>query len=201
MHLLIGWSWLGAAMFGVLIAATDPVSVIAAFKETRVEPRLRLLVEAESLLNDGAAAVGFAMLVDDSRRLRRGVTGRSRGLLAWKALGGVIIGGGLAGVGLLLLAGRTEDHLVEITLTTIVAYGVFSDRGAVRASGVLASLTAGMVVGNIGWRGYISQAGRSHVVAFWEYAAFLANSTCLHPDRAATKRVRDRSSAEHGRRR
>ena len=51
MHLLIGWGWPGAAMFGFLIAATDPVSVIATFKELKVAPRLRLLVEAESLLN------------------------------------------------------------------------------------------------------------------------------------------------------
>src|SRR6185312_17369374 len=40
MHELIGWSWLAASMFGFLIAATDPVSVIATFRETRVEPRL-----------------------------------------------------------------------------------------------------------------------------------------------------------------
>jgi CPA1 family monovalent cation:H+ antiporter len=63
MHLLIGWGWLGAAMFGFLIAATDPVSVIATFKELKGAPRLRLLVEAESLLNDGTAAVGFAVLI------------------------------------------------------------------------------------------------------------------------------------------
>ena len=63
MRILVGWGWIGAAMFGVLIAATDPVSVIAAFKEMKVEPRLSLLVEAESLLNDGAAAVGFTVLV------------------------------------------------------------------------------------------------------------------------------------------
>ena len=63
MHFIVGWSWASAAFFGVLIAATDPVSVIAAFKEMKVEGRLSLLVEAESLLNDGAAAVGFAMLL------------------------------------------------------------------------------------------------------------------------------------------
>jgi monovalent cation:H+ antiporter, CPA1 family len=63
MHFLIGWSWIGAALFGVLIAATDPVSVIASFREMKVERRLSMLVEAESLLNDGAAAVGFAILV------------------------------------------------------------------------------------------------------------------------------------------
>ncbi|WP_224547807.1 cation:proton antiporter [Mesorhizobium sp. CA16] len=63
MHWLLGWSWAGASLFGVLIAATDPVSVLAAFKEMKVQPRLGLLVESESLLNDGAAAVGFAILV------------------------------------------------------------------------------------------------------------------------------------------
>ncbi len=96
-------------------------------------------------------------------------------LLVWKVLGGFIVGGGLTG-GLLLLAGRTDDHLVEITLTTIAAYGAFLIAERFETSGVLASLTAGMVVCNIGWRGYISHSGRNHVLAFWEYAAFLANS-------------------------
>ena len=63
MHFLVGWSWIGALLFGVLIAATDPVSVIAAFKDMPVAARLSLLVEAESLLNDGAAAVGFTVLL------------------------------------------------------------------------------------------------------------------------------------------
>ena len=62
LHWWLGWSWIGAGLFGVLIAATDPVSVIAAFKQLHVEPRLHLLVEAESLLNDGVAAVGFTIL-------------------------------------------------------------------------------------------------------------------------------------------
>src|SRR4051794_16365454 len=59
MHYAVGWSWIGAALFGVLIAATDPVSVIAAFREMRVEPRVAMIVESESLLNDGVAALGF----------------------------------------------------------------------------------------------------------------------------------------------
>src|SRR5438046_78767 len=62
MHWLIGWSWIGAALFGVLIAATDPVSVIAAFREMGCLPRVSMVVESESLLNDGVAAVGFALL-------------------------------------------------------------------------------------------------------------------------------------------
>src|SRR5215212_479970 len=62
MHWLVGWSWLGAALFGVLIAATDPVSVIASFREMGCQPRVSMVVESESLLNDGVAAVGFAVL-------------------------------------------------------------------------------------------------------------------------------------------
>ena len=63
MRYLAGWEWTGALLFGILIAATDPVSVIATFKEAGVHGRLRLLVESESLLNDGTAAVGFGIIL------------------------------------------------------------------------------------------------------------------------------------------
>jgi hypothetical protein len=59
MHYALNWDWGSAVVFGVLIAATDPVSVIATFKEARVHGRLRLLIEAESLLNDGSESVGI----------------------------------------------------------------------------------------------------------------------------------------------
>lgn len=84
--------------------------------------------------------------------------------------------GALAAGGLLLIANRTEDHLVEITLTTISAYGSFMTAEYFHMSGVLASLAAGLVIGNIGHTGAASKSGRAHVLAFWEYAAFLANS-------------------------
>lgn len=173
-HYLLGWSWIGAGLFGVLIAATDPVSVIAAFREMKAQPRLSLLVESESLLNDGAAAVGFGVLV----AIAEGAPGTPlsvAGSLMWTVIGGVVAGGAVAGT-LLTIAGRTEDHLVEITLTTLAAYGSFLLAEHFGMSGVLATLTAGLLVGNLGWRGAISQSGRGHVLAFWEYAAFLANS-------------------------
>ena len=173
-HWMLGWGWMGAAMFGALIAATDPVSVIAAFKELEAPPRLSLVVEAESLLNDGTAAVGFAILI----ALANGAPAtplQIGGLLLWTVIGGVALGAGVAGA-LLLIAGRTDDHLVEITLTTIAAYGSFLFADRLGMSGVLASLTAGLMVGCIGWRGALSEEGRGHVTAFWTYAAFLVNS-------------------------
>ena len=174
MHFLIGWSWIGAALFGVLIAATDPVSVIASFREMKVERRLSMLVEAESLLNDGAAAVGFALLV--AIAAGDAVTPVALvGSLLWTVAGGVVAGLVVSG-GLLIVAGRTEDHLVEITLTTLAAYGSFLLAQHFHMSGVLASLSAGLLVGNFGMMRSISENSRSHVFAFWEYAAFLANS-------------------------
>ena len=63
MHYFARWSWEGAGLFGILIAATDPVSVIATFKEAGMHGRLRLLLESESLLNDGIAAVAFSAML------------------------------------------------------------------------------------------------------------------------------------------
>jgi len=174
MHFLIGWSWLGAAMFGALIAATDPVSVIASFKETKVEPRLSLLLEAESLINDGAAAVGFAVVVAVANGAEVQASSIAA-LLFWMAIGGVAVGAATAGA-ILLLVGRTEDHLVEITLTTIAAYGSFLFAEHFHMSGVLAALAAGLIIGNGNLMGSISGDGREYVLSFWAYVAFLANS-------------------------
>lgn len=174
MHFAIGWSWIGAALFGVLIAATDPVSVIAAFRELKVAPRLSMIVESESLLNDGAAAVGFSLVAAIAAGASMTPLAVA-GSLLWTVAGGVLCGVAVAAA-VLALAWRTEDHLVEITLTTIAAYGSFLTAEHFHMSGVLASLTAGLLVGNFGWRRAISEAARSHVLAFWEYVAFLANS-------------------------
>lgn len=174
MHYLVGWSWLGAAFFGVLIAATDPVSVIATFKENKVDHRLHLLVESESLLNDGVAALFFALLVGVAAGAGLGPAEVGMDLLRI-AGGGVAVGLVVAGF-LLVIAGRTEDKLVEISLTVLAAYGSFLTAEHFHMSGVLATLSAGILVGNYGWLGSISDGGRGAVLSFWDYAAFLANS-------------------------
>ncbi|MEZ5656586.1 MAG: sodium:proton antiporter [Sphingobium sp.] len=174
MHYLVGWSWLGAAFFGVLVAATDPVSVIAMFKTVKVPHRLHLLVESESLLNDGVAAVAFAILMLVAAGTEPTFTIVSTKLLVTVA--GGIAAGAVVAVPLILIAGRTTDRLVEVTLTTLIAYGSFLLAEHFHLSGVLATLTAGLIVGNYGFMGSISDEGHPAVVNFWEYAAFLVNS-------------------------
>ena len=173
MHWIIGWSWIGAALFGVLIAATDPVSVIAAFRELGCLPRVSMVVESESLLNDGVAAVGFAVLSAIAAGASPGAATIIPAFL-WTLLGGVGIGLAVS-IAILLIVGRTDDPLVEITLTTIAAYGSFLVAEHLQASGIISALAAGLMVGSAGSR-FISRAGRERVDSAWDYFAFLANS-------------------------
>jgi monovalent cation:H+ antiporter, CPA1 family len=174
MHYALSWDWGSAIVFGVLIAATDPVSVIATFKESKAHGRLRMLIESESLLNDGTAAVAFVAVLGVLAGGHETVLSIT-GALFVTIIGGVLIGGIIASL-FMLLAGRTPDYLVEITFTTLVAYGSFFVAEHFGCSGVLAALTAGLVVGNFRSSGSISAAGRHALGPFWEYVAFVANS-------------------------
>jgi CPA1 family monovalent cation:H+ antiporter len=174
MHYLANWQWLSALVFGVLIAATDPVSVIATFREAGARGRLVLLVEAESLFNDGTAAVFFAMILELLKG-RSPTPHETAVQLLLTAGGGLLCGWIIAGLAL-LLAGNTKDHLIEIALTTVAAYGSFLFAEHFHMSGVLATLSAGLMLGNVGSRGWISDRGKEAVQDLWEYAAFVANS-------------------------
>jgi len=178
---LLHWPEPSALVFGALIAATDPVAIIAMFKDNGVKGRLRLLVESESLLNDGAAAVLFVMALAWA-----GSNGAGQGAgdivltLLRIVLGGVAVGA-LVGGAAILLAKGTAEHLIEVALTTIAAFGSFLFAEHYHFSGVLACVTAGLMMGNLGLlreenRSYLSYKGREMVHGFWEYAAFLANS-------------------------
>ncbi len=171
---LFGWHPALALLLGVLLSATDPVAVLATFKEINVSERLRLLVDAESLLNDGTVAVLFVIAM-------AGIQGEMltplsiTGSFVFTVLGGIVCGSLVAGA-VLGLAGQTDDHLVEITFTTIAAYGSFLLAEYFHFSGVLATLTAGVILGNFGDIGAFSDKGREAVVSFWEFMGFVANS-------------------------
>ena len=182
---LLGWPLQSALVFGALIAATDPIAIIALVKELGVTGRLSLLIEAESLFNDGAAAVLFTLILVWAAH-----EPASGGLdpLAAITTFGVVAGGGLAagfGVGLIavMIAGTSDDHLVETALTAVAAFGSFLIAEHFGASGVLASVAAGMTMGNLGvltekerFGISFTPHGRAFVLEFWEFAAFLANS-------------------------
>ncbi len=162
-----------AMVFGALIAATDPVSVVAIFRRLGAPKRLEVLLESESLFNDGTAIVIFGLAV---QALVSGEFSLVNGVIDFAVIGGGGIAVGLVfGWVTLQLIGRIDDYLIETTLTTVVAYGSFFVAEQLHVSGVLAVVTAGLVNGNIGQRG-MSPTTRIVVLNFWEYVAFLANS-------------------------
>jgi monovalent cation:H+ antiporter, CPA1 family len=181
---LLGWPIESALVFGALVSATDPIAIIALIKESRVTGRLGLLIEAESLFNDGAAAVLFTLILVWTAHEPSSAPDPLAAVTTFL----VVAGGGLAagfGVGLIavMIAGTSEDHLVETALTVVAAFGSFLIAEHFGASGVLASVTAGMTMGNLGvlttkerFGLSITPHGRAFVLEFWEFAAFLANS-------------------------
>jgi CPA1 family monovalent cation:H+ antiporter len=174
MHFVVGWVWPAAILFGVLIAATDPVSIIATFKEAKVKGRLRLLVESESLFNDSTAAVGFTLAVAVAVGESVGFGSAILQLLS-SAIGGVLTGVIFAVIALLTI-GRTKDHLVELAMTTFAAFGSFWAAEHYHLSGILACTAAGLIIGNRMGRGSITERGEESMEHFWEFAAFVANS-------------------------
>lgn len=179
---LLHWPMKPALLFGVLIAATDPVSVIAMFKDNGVKGRLRLLVEGESLLNDAVAAVLFSLALgwaESSAAMP--VTSTQIGhSLVFIIGGGIVFGSGCA-VAAILLSGKTADYLVESTLTLVVAYGSFLLAERLGFSGVLATVCAGLVMGNLGIgadekASRLTRRGQDFTLALWSFIAFIANS-------------------------
>lgn len=175
--LLIAWlTPLGlpiALVFGALIAATDPVAVVALFRSLGVPRRLSVLIESESLLNDGTAIVIFNLVLGIA------LTGKFDIILGTVdfvrvAAGGTLVGFALGWMTSRIIA-RVDDYLIETTLTTVLAFGSYLLAERLHFSGVLAVVAAGLVNGNIGPQG-MSPTTRIVLFNFWEYVAFLANS-------------------------
>lgn len=174
------WPLLAAATFGALIAATDPVSIIALFKDLKIEGRIKLLVESESLFNDGVAAVLFSLCLTVAAG--SAVTAGSISVTLLQEVVGGMVCGTLVAVAAFLLVSRSHSHLVDLTFTVVAAYGSFLLAEHFHASGILAVLMAGLVLGNIGETTVISKLGgfskdsSESIFSFWEFAAFVANS-------------------------
>jgi monovalent cation:H+ antiporter, CPA1 family len=174
----MAWPTPSALVFGALIAATDPVAIIAMFKDNGVKGRLRLLVESESLFNDAAATL-FVMALAWSHSVEHAQASlETIETLVLIVVGGMMIGA-LCGAAAPILAWQTSEHLIEAALTMVAAYGSFLVAEDMHVSGVLATVTTGLMMANFRLfrrESFLSPRGEEFILGFWDFAAFLANS-------------------------
>ncbi|MGK7914139.1 MAG: cation:proton antiporter [Prochloraceae cyanobacterium] len=164
-----------ALLVGASLSATDPVSVVALFRELGVSKRLTTLMEGESLFNDGVAVVAFLLLVG----IPLGTEDFSLPTTIARFLAFVGIGvtvGCLIGFAISYLTQRFDIPLVEQSLTLVSAYGTYLITEELGGSGVIAVVTVGIILGNFGSRIGMNPRTRLIVSEFWEFLAFFVNS-------------------------
>ncbi len=174
LHWEIGIPIATALLFGAIISATDPISVLAIFKELSIAKRLSIIVEAESLLNDGTAVVLFQILLAGILTGNLSVANGIGQFLQSVVGGGAI--GFVLGYAASKITKRIDEPQLEITLTTILAYSSYLAAHQFHLSGVIATVISGVTVGNLGMREGMSTRTRLALLSFWDYAAFVINS-------------------------
>jgi Na+:H+ antiporter len=187
LHVGIGLEWLLALLVGAIVAPTDPVAVIALFQQLGVPDRLRILVEGESIFNDGTGGAAYELVLAVLLPLLGLAevsgepsfhTASALGITAevlWLIFGGFLLG---LGVGWLVsqLLRRINDRLVVITITIAVAYGMYLLGTALTTSGLLAVVGAGLVMGSYGRKHALAPRTIEAADDVWEFITYLANS-------------------------
>lgn len=175
LHYALEMPWLKGLLFGAMVAATDPISVLAIFRDIGAPKRLKTLMEGESLFNDGTSVVLFgaifAILYEGAEPSVIAVAGDFLK---------VCLGGGAIGLAFGFLCCRLmkglDDHLLEVTLTVVLAFGSLLVAEIFHLSGVIAVVVAGLIVGNYGKLFSMSKQTIETIDNFWEVIDFLINA-------------------------
>ena len=167
-------TWPLGILFGAAVAATDPVAVVAIFQRLGVPRRLRVLIESESLLNDGTSIVVFILAL---HYIQGDMGTHSETLIDFfRIVGFGLLTGTIVGLLASMVMKHIDDAMVMITLTTVAAYGSFLIADKLGVSGVMSTVAAGLTVGNKGFSKTIFPSIRISTETFWEYIAFAMNS-------------------------
>ncbi|WP_442678593.1 Na+/H+ antiporter [Sphingomonas sp. ASY06-1R] len=162
--------WAACAALGAIVSPPDAVSARAVLQRVKLPRRLQALLEGESLLNDATGLVIFRFAV--AAAMGAGFqAGEAIGRFLLLVIGGVAVG---LAVGWLwvVVAARLRDELLLIVATVLVGWAAYLCGEALGVSGVIAAVTAGLV---LGWQQHVifSAAVRLRGTSFWQVLVFL----------------------------
>ena len=176
LHNAAGLPLVQAFIVGAIVSATDPVAVVATMRQLKAPPRLVTLIDAESLFNDGTAVLVYAIglgALSEGHTLAGDAVTFAVGIVASVGIG--------AAMGWLIarMAALTTDHLIELTLTLLAAYGTYVMADLVHQSGIIAVVVAGIVTGTYGRRVGFSARAREAIDTVWEFLAFVLTAVAF----------------------
>ena len=163
-----------ALLFGALISATDPVSVLAILKKIKAPDRLRTILEAESLLNDGTGVVLFMVILGMVQSAQPLNLPHACLQFILVTGGGALIGG-LCSLGLIKIIELTDNPLLELILTIALAFGSMLIAQVYNCSGIIAVVVAGLMMGQARLS-CMSKKGREINEIFWSRMDLIMNT-------------------------
>ncbi len=171
-------------LFAAIIIPTDPASILAFYRDMKVPTKLKSIIEGESVFDDGLAIVLFnvivgIILIADFSGGRIDVGGEAVlsgiGEFLKLSIVGVLLGAAMGYITFLLIK-RIDDKFTEVMITVILAFGIFAIAEAMEASGVLAVVVSGLILGNYGTKLAMAPSTRMSLINFWSFLAFAVNS-------------------------
>jgi CPA1 family monovalent cation:H+ antiporter len=160
-------SYIYCLVFGALIAPTDPVAVLALLKSVKAPKSLATKIAGESLFNDGVGVVVFTVLLSIAVGGGHLDGGQIVLIFVEEAIGGAVFGLVIGYIAYRLLK-SVDDYSVEVLMTLALVCGGYALASALHVSGPIATVVAGLLIGNYGRTLAMSDTTRDHLDKFWE---------------------------------
>jgi CPA1 family monovalent cation:H+ antiporter len=165
-----------ALVFGALISPTDPVAVLSTLRNVNVPPELEIETQGEALFNDGVGIVLFTILVRHAASDEASISAPEVFEFLLKEAGGGVLLGLITGYVAYLAMRFIDDYATEVLITVALVTATYTMANHLHASGPLAVVAAGLLIGERGPRFAMSERTQTYVFALWRLIDEILNS-------------------------